>query len=157
MTSEQKQYFTLRVTSANKTEMIEILYEMLLEYLDEAEEAMSREDNKEMKEDFRKARGCVNELLNSVNSENALSGNFIRLYNYILKEMTRSEMQCDKELLNNVRKVIIPLKDTYQTVMKQDTSDPVMQNTQKVVAGITYSKNSINETLSESGKRGFYV
>ena len=33
MTNEKKQAFTLRITSANSTELIEILYEMLLEYV----------------------------------------------------------------------------------------------------------------------------
>ena len=44
MTSECKQQFTLRIAQANSTELIVILYEMLLCYLDEAEEAAESGD-----------------------------------------------------------------------------------------------------------------
>ena len=36
MTKECKQQFTLRITQANKTELIVILYEMLLAYTQDA-------------------------------------------------------------------------------------------------------------------------
>ena len=47
MTKECKQQFTLRITQANPTQMIVILYEMLLCYLDEAKEAQDRIEQKE--------------------------------------------------------------------------------------------------------------
>ena len=40
MTKECRQQFTLRITQANKTELIVILYEMILTYLDDAERAL---------------------------------------------------------------------------------------------------------------------
>ena len=39
MKKEDKQRFTLRITQANPTELVVILYEMLLGYLKDAEEA----------------------------------------------------------------------------------------------------------------------
>ena len=36
--------FTLRITQANKTQLITILYEMVLLYLDEAQEALRVEE-----------------------------------------------------------------------------------------------------------------
>ena len=44
MTDEKKQEFTLRITSANKTELVEILYEMLLVYIDDANDAIVKKD-----------------------------------------------------------------------------------------------------------------
>ena len=42
MTREMKQEFTLRITQANKTQLITILYEMVLLYIDEAQEAREK-------------------------------------------------------------------------------------------------------------------
>ena len=39
MTKECKQQFTLRITQANATQMVVILYEMTLQYLADAEQA----------------------------------------------------------------------------------------------------------------------
>ena len=41
MTQERKQEFTRRITQANKTQMITILYEMVLDYIEEARDAIS--------------------------------------------------------------------------------------------------------------------
>ena len=67
MTREQKQEFTLRISQANPTELVVILYEMLLCYLQESREALDREDEREFREALRKARGCLGELMNSLN------------------------------------------------------------------------------------------
>lgn len=69
MTKDEKQQFTFRITQANSTEMIVILYEMLLCYLKEAEEAVEKEDKAAFHEAVRKARGCMNELLQSLHLE----------------------------------------------------------------------------------------
>ena len=59
MTKECKQQFTLRITQANKTEMIVILYEMLLVYLKDAEDALERDQIAVFREALRKVRGCL--------------------------------------------------------------------------------------------------
>ena len=63
MTKECKQQFTLRITQANATQLVVILYEMTLQYLTDGEQAA---DDAELLEAVRRARGCINELLNSI-------------------------------------------------------------------------------------------
>ena len=66
MTRELKQQYTLRISQANKTQMVVILYEMLLIYIEEARMAHGQEDRAGFKEGIRKARGCVKELMESL-------------------------------------------------------------------------------------------
>ena len=54
MTDQRKKEFSLRITQANKTELIVILYEMYLDYLGEAENAV--QDKRAFREAIRKAR-----------------------------------------------------------------------------------------------------
>ena len=157
MTNEKKQAFTLRITSANRTELIEILYEMLLEYVDDAKAAIEKNDINEIHDSIRKARGCLRELMESIDFEYDIAGYFMSLYAYVNKELLLAEIRKDVKIFDNVKVVIEPLRDTYIEIAKLDKSEPVMQNTQKVTAGLTYSKNNINESLDEQNNRGFYV
>ena len=157
MKNKKKQAFTLRITSANSTELIEILYEMLLEYVDDAKEAIEKNDINEIHDSIRKARGCLRELMESIDFEYDIAGYFMSLYAYVNKELLLAEIRKDVKIFDNVKVVIEPLRDTYIELAKLDKSEPVMQNTQKVTAGLTYSKNNINESLDEQNNRGFYV
>ena len=157
MTNEKKQAFTLRITSANSTELIEILYEMLLEYVNDAKAAIEKNDINEIHDSIRKARGCLRELMESIDFEYDIAGYFMSLYAYVNKELLLAEIRKDVKIFDNVKVVIEPLRDTYIELAKLDKSEPVMQNTQKVTAGLTYSKNNINESLDEQNNRGFYV
>ena len=44
MTRELKQEYTRKITQANKTQLITILYEMLMIYVEEAKEAHAKEE-----------------------------------------------------------------------------------------------------------------
>lgn len=157
MTNEKKQEYTLRISSANKTELVEILYEMLLDYAKEAGDAVADGDEAKIKEAIRKARGCTSELMGSIVPGNELAEKLMSLYKYVARELALGDIRRDKKNFDNIRIVIEPLKDAYLEIMKKDDSGPVMTNTQTVVAGLTYSKNDINEALNESETRGFYV
>lgn len=158
MTKELKQEYTLKITQANKTQLIAILYEMLLIYTGEAKEAHAGNDRVGFREGIRKARGCVNELLASLNFNYELAVNFLQLYLYINRELARAEVRNITEPLENTQKVVRQLHTAYEKLGEMDTSGPVMSNVQAVYAGLTYGKNSLTENLTDQGiDRGFRV
>ena len=77
MTKEQKSQFTLRISNANSTELVVILYDMTLEYL---KEGMEADGDEQLAEAIRKARGCINELLASLHTEHEIARNMQSLY-----------------------------------------------------------------------------
>lgn len=158
MTRELKQEFTLRITQANKTQLITILYEMALLYVDEAKEALSREDKVEFRQAIRKIRNCTNELTASLNFEYELAQNFLQLYLYINRELVKASMHYELENLEHVRFVIDKLQRAYKQIEDLDVSGPVMGNTQTVYAGLTYGKNTLTENITDPvTNRGFRV
>lgn len=158
MTKERKQEYTLRITQANKTQLITILYEMVLAYVEEAKEAHNKEDRMEFRGAIRKARGCVNELLASLNFEQSLAMNFLQLYLYVNRELAKAEVRNIAEPLGHIEKVINGLHGVYVQLDEMDTSGPVMENVQTVYAGLTYGKNNLNENLADQNiDRGFRV
>ncbi|MBQ8247986.1 MAG: flagellar protein FliS [Lachnospiraceae bacterium] len=158
MTNELKQAYTLRISQANKSGLVVILYEMFADYAAEAEESLKTGDRAAIKESLGKARGCVNELMESLHLEHEIAQNLLQLYLYVYRELLKCEMDKDAVHISNVLKVMLPLKEAYSTISKEDTSEPVMTNAQTVVAGLTYGRNDVNESMADQGaSRGFYV
>jgi flagellar protein FliS len=158
MTKELKQEFTLRITQANKTQLITILYEMILLYIGEAKEALSQGNQTEYKGAIRKIRGCMNELTASLNFEYELAQNLLQLYLYVNRELVQASVHNQKENLEHIRMVIGELRNAYKKIEDQDQSGPVMGNTQTVYAGLTYGKNTLTENITDpASNRGFFA
>ena len=155
MTKECKQQFTLRITQANATQLIVILYEMTLQYLTDGEQAA---DEAGLLDAVRRARGCVKELLNSLHREYSPALELSSLYLYCIRRLAYCEAKGDKAALKDVRKVIAPLCDAYRQIQDQNTSGPVMNNSQTVYAGLTYGRNQLTENMADQGSnRGMLV
>lgn len=158
MTNDKKQAYTLRISQANKSELVVILYEMFEDYTAEAGESLKAGDRQGLKLSLNKARGCVNELMESLHLEHEIAQNLLQLYLYVYRELLKCEMDKDSSHLGNVLSVMVPLKETYAIVSASDTSEAVMTNAQTVVAGLTYGRNDVNESMADQGaSRGFYV
>lgn len=156
MTKECRQQFTLRITQANKTEMLVILYEMLLTYLEDAKTALAKKEIPEYRESLRKVRGCLGELIASLNLQYELAARLLSLYLYCNREVTRADIHKEEEPLMHIKDVVEKLRHAYVQLAKQDVSGPVMQNSQTVYAGLTYGKDSLSQDMTEqSANRGF--
>ena len=75
MTNEKKQAFTRRITQANRTQLVVILYEMLLVYLEDASEAYSEDNKQEFVQNLNMVRECIKEMRVSLNFEYDISLN----------------------------------------------------------------------------------
>lgn len=154
MKKEEKQQFTLRITQANPTELVVILYEMLLCYLEDAGEALGQEGDNEgghFREAVRNARGCLNELLNSLDYKYEPAPTLHCLYMFCIRRLARGEQRRDNAALDEIRRVIVPLHDAYQKIADQNSAGPVMNNSQTVIAGLTYGRNTLTENLADQG------
>ena len=141
MTKECKQQFTHRITQANSTQLIVILYEMTLQYLADGEQAA---DDAGLAEAVHRARGCIKELLNSLHREYSPAGELSRLYLFCLRRLAVCEVRRDRTILEEIQ--------------VQDTSGPVMNNSQTVYAGLTYGRNQLTENMADQGtNRGMLV
>lgn len=158
MKSELKQQFSMRITRANKTELVVILYEMFLTYVADAKEDLAKEDIKTFRLDIQRARGCLKELMGSLNFDYEPAPSLLSLYMYVSKLLVSADIHNEAEPLDEVAKIMQKLHDAYETIAKEDQSGPVMGNAQTVYAGLTYSKNDLTVNLDDgSGSRGFFA
>lgn len=158
MTKELKQEYTLRITQANKTQLITILYEMTLLYIDEAKEALAAGNRDDFKNAIRRIQGCMCELMDSLHLEYEVAQNLLQLYLYINREVARAALHNTPENLEHVRPLVEKLAAAYKQIEGQDETGPVMGNTQTVYAGLTYGREDLMENITDpAANRGFCV
>ncbi len=158
MTKELKQEYTLRITQANKTQLITILYEMALQYVDEASEALAAGDRSAFKNAVRRIQGCMCELMDSLHLEYEVAQNLLQLYLYINREVAKAALYNNEENLQHVRPVLENLAAAYRKIEGEDMTGPVMGNAQTVYAGLTYGRDNLMENAADpAANRGFSV
>ena len=157
MTSEAKKEYTLRITQANSSQLVVIIYEMLLDYLKDAKENLNNDDISAFHDSIRHATGCIRELTSSINYDNPISGNLLSLNIFCVKELAKADVHHRYEEICNVELIIGKLYEAYKEAAKKDASTPIMQNTQQVYAGLTYGKESLVVNLNGNANRGYKI
>ena len=158
MTADQKKEFTRKITQANSTELIVILYDISLVYVNEAISFMEEGKKEEAKIQANFAKRCIEEMIHNLHFEYDLATVLHRIYLSMKKSLRDGILDEKKEHLISVRDNLVSLRNAYAQIAPQDKSAPVMGHTQTVVAGLTYGKHSLNESLAqESSSRGFRV
>ncbi len=158
MTKDRKQQYTLRISQANSTELVVILYEMLMDYLEEGRLACKTADTETKKEALRKSRGCINELMQSLNQAYEPAPALMQIYLYCLKRLAHCERKDDEDGFEEISRIIAPLCDAYRQLIPLNEGGPVMNNSQTVYAGLTYGRNTLTENMADqSTNRGMFV
>lgn len=158
MDKEQIQKYTLKISQANKSEIIVILYELTDIYITDALLAFEKKEHAAYKKNCSSAGKCVADLLESLDFQYELAYPLMRLYLFVSKEISLAAIKKDPAGLYHARQSMNELKESFIQIAKQDSSEPVMRNSQTVYAGLTYGKTRLNENLSDEGAlRGFRV
>ena len=155
MTKELKQQFTLKISQANKTELIVIMYEMAIKYIDDGLESLSNNNIEEYRLNLKRSKAVINELTSVLDMSYVISYELRSLYIFINNVLVRADIRVETDELKRVREMLIKLSKSFKKVSADDNSGPVMENTQQLYAGLTYSKTSLNVDMYSDVNRGF--
>ena len=150
MEKEKLNAYAARVSQANRSELVVIMYEAFLDSVKEGDAQMKQGDMPACRREIERARGLLTELMGS-------SFYLRRLYIYSYHELCQGMALRDSERFAHATHVMERLLPSFREVAKQDTSEAVMKNVQQIYAGLTYGRGSLNETIGvDIGKnRGF--
>lgn len=152
------QEYTLKITNASATSIIVILYDLAIEYINEAKKCFDASDHEGAKRECANAGRVLGDLISSLDFSYGISYPLFRIYEYISKEVSMSVIKNDKTMLDAPIKLLGSLRESFEKLSEQDTSGPVMKNTESVYAGLTYGKGTLNESISYgSDNRGYTV
>ncbi len=159
MQKEAVQAFTARITQASKSELIVILYEMILTEIKEAEEAFERKDMEAFDKELKQAQKYLGELRAALDYRYKLAYDLASLYQYINERIINAMIRKKPDSLKSAVSVLQKLLIGFEGVSREDTSGPMMRNTQQLYAGLTYGKGTLNETYIDpnDGNRGFII
>ena len=157
MDKELMHAFTRRLSQCNKGEMIVITYEIGFAYLNDAEKAYKEGNHEAFKEGILKSQKVLRQLIGALDFKYKISSNLYQLYQYCNRILSVTLYKNNLSGIEEARKVLTPLYNSFVEAAKQDTSEPLMQNTQQVFAGYTYGRNDVNSSSNENPSRGFFV
>ena len=153
MKKEAIQAFAARVTQASKSELIVILYEMILTEITEAREAYEVGDLAAFDKELKKAQKYVTELEAVLDYQYVIAYDLMSLYLYLNKRIITAILKRNPLPLESAESVLKKLLAGFEGVSLQDKSGPMMHNTQKLYTGLTYGKGKLNETFIDPSNR----
>ena len=159
MTKSEINAYKMRVAQASKSELIVIMYEMAVKYIDDGTEALQAGNVQEFRVNIKRAKAVVNELASVLDLRFSVSSNLLALYTYMNNVMVKSDITLKTDDLIRVRAMLEKLHTAFGKVSEQDNTEPLMKNVQQVYSGLTYSRNSLNESYANASdlKRGYRV
>lgn len=151
------QTYAARVSQANRSELIVIIYEIILEDLKNGMKAYENGDIEAFNKELKHSQKFVNELISILDFKYVIAYDLLQLYLYTNKRIITAIVKKNPDTLESAIKVMESLFIGFKGVAKEDNSDPMMQNTQQLYAGLTYSKGILNETYIDPKQhtRGF--
>lgn len=157
MTNESVQNYTRRITDANPTEIIAVVFEIAEVYLDDSIMAYKNDDMQAFDLGIEKAIKCINDLIEALDLQYDIANQLMNIYMFLSKELSLSIVKRDVVSVERIQAMITKLKKSFEELAKQDTSGAMMGNAQSVYAGLTYGKGTLNESTNIQSNRGFTV
>lgn len=158
MDVSKKQEFTRRISNSNRGGLIVVIYDIFFTYADEARGYWEKKDYESFKDALRKAQRAVAQLKDGLDFKYPIAKELYPLYRFALEQIAACFYRNSLEGLDAAQKVLENLYAGFTEAAKQDSSEPLMRHTQRVVAGMTYQRGSLTETFQDSdSSRGFFA
>lgn len=156
MDRERVMDFTRRISQCNRSGLTLITYEILFAYLEDMKQAHGEQNQEEFKQSAHEVTRCINQLINTLNFEYGIAGQLYPIYQYCKEQIAMSLIKNDLSGANLAEKLLKELYEAFSGVAKEDMSLPLMQNSEQVIAGMTYQKDQLSEySVTGEEKRGF--
>ncbi len=155
MTKEDLNTYAMKVTQASRSGLIVLIYEIAAAYIVDALKAHTAGDIEEFRKNLRKARGFISELASSLDMKYEISARLLSIYLFMNRTLNMDDIKGVTTDLERIRDMLLNLRGAFETVSKNDTSGPVMENAQKVYEGLTYGKDSSANTYTDTTGRGY--
>lgn len=159
MEKNKAQEYSARIVQANRTELLVIMYEIIQEELSQAVEAYNENNEPLFKLSMKRAQKFLNELMGTLDYRYEIAYNLMSVYKYLNKIIIEDIMKVQIDKIPECMEMIGNLKVAYEEIVSQDHGGPVMDNVQKLYAGLTYGKGTLNEVSVNVGgeNRGLYA
>jgi len=115
------QYKQTSIKTATKGQLLIMLYEAAIRNVKKAAEAIDRKDIPAKGMAIGKAHDIINELLNTLDFEvgGQIARDLERLYNYMIEQLVKGNVESNKEALQSVQKNLETLLSGWKVAVEQ--------------------------------------
>lgn len=145
MTAEEMNVYKMRISQAGVGELNVIMLEMEIQWIKEGLEAYEKGDMDTYLASIEKAQGTQVELMNVLNLDNPVSRDVYSVYVYFNKQLINSKIKKQPLDLDKIALMLEQYHDSFSAISGTDTSGPVMEQSEKVYAGLTYGSGGLVE------------
>lgn len=146
MTIEEMNVYKMRITQAGIAQLTLIMLEMEMQWMKEAQEAFEKGDIESFLDSTNKAQCTQVELMNVLDLDNEVSVDVYSVFVYINKLLIQAGI---KRMPSDFERCIAMLSkfyDSFSAIADTDTQGPVMEQSEKVYAGLTYGTSGLVES-----------
>lgn len=150
----EKEYLSNRIANANDAELVVIVYEGLIDTLEEAMDDIKVGAYNKLNSSVQKCREILAELLSTLEGDTEVANNLKNIYFYVNQLITEAENKKDIEKLQLAIKVITPIYEGWRELGEREGSQAIEQSSEapKIVAGMTYGKGQLNDYVVSGEK-----
>ena len=157
MTDEQKRDFTRRLSNCNRGQMIVIVYDIFFTYINGAKECLAAGDGAGFKDEVRRAGNVLTELQDTLDFKYEIAKSLFPIYDYCKRLIAMAVVKHRTDELSEAEGHMIKLYEAFKAAAAEDTSEPIMEHSEAVTAGLTYGRGYLNEASQEEPSRGFWA
>ena len=129
MKKEQIVDFTRRISQANRSGLVVVMYDIFFTYLDDARAAYDAADWDAYKEALRRAQRAIDELISALNFSYDMAKNLYSIYVFCRDSIAKSLYKRDLADAEDACRLMKKLYDGFLHAAGQDHSEPLMKNT----------------------------
>ncbi len=148
----EKEYLASRIATANEAQLVAIMYEGLIDTFNECISNIDEKENLDTLMD--KCRNILSELIATLTGDSEITNNYKSIYLYINNIITEGYIMKDECKFEEAIKVMTPLYEGWNELGEKICMDNIKENKgPKVVAGMTYGKGYVNESIMNNQDR----
>lgn len=114
-----QQYKENAILTASPEELVLMLYNGIIRFIDEAKTALQKKDYVETNAKIQRAQDIITELMLTLDMNYDISKNLYNLYDYMLRRLIDANMKKDIEILDEVRGFAVELRDTWSLALQK--------------------------------------
>ncbi|MGN0155447.1 MAG: flagellar protein FliS [Lachnospiraceae bacterium] len=146
MTEEEMNVYKMRISQAGIAEMTVVMLEMEMQWIDEALAAYEAKDLEVFISCVEKAQSVQVELMNVMNMDNAVAVDVYSVFAFINKQLILAKIKREPLDIKRCRGMLEKYHTSFKAIAKTDHGGPVMAQSEKVYAGLTYGAGGLVES-----------
>ncbi|MDR1687903.1 MAG: flagellar protein FliS [Clostridiales bacterium] len=151
----EKEDYVAKISNATPVGLVIINFELLVESVELALGNTANGNTEEFEANVNKAKDFLMLLMKSLNFEYDISKQFLKAYIHINALLNKAFFSKKTEPLNEAASLLKTMLADWREILKIENAQPVMENSQKLFAGLTYKNGELEEYIPEEETRGF--